>query len=352
MTQRHLRLAQKLHDAAFNREMLLFSAIVTSLVLLWFTPATRVLPYRTLLSSITQDRVIAEVNPYRASIGATPLQVSSLLTEAARLKAEDMLNRDYFSHYGPAGELPWTWLSRVGYQYAGAGENLAIDFADPTSLVSAWLASPTHAANIKNGVFTELGIGIANGDFEGRDTTVVVMFLGKPLGASFATTTPAPEPPPQPSPAPAPQPSQTRPQPATPPLTPAPSPSPEPSPQPAPPATEPATPTTPTPEPENTMLPPLVSESLTQENARITKELAKMRPIVAPVSTPLHTTLLEFFLLKAALAMRWILSVAFIGTLAASALLYAMPSHRQMVKHHGVGTLALLLILLWLPEVL
>lgn len=131
------------------------------------------------LAGLTQDLIIEEINPVREENGYLKLQPSDKLNLAAQMKAEDMLERQYFDHVGPNGEAPWTWLKKVDYDYAAAAENLAIHASQPKSLVKAWLKSPTHAKNILNGYFTEIGVGIATGEMEGRKTTVVVMFLGR-----------------------------------------------------------------------------------------------------------------------------------------------------------------------------
>ncbi len=199
---------------AFGFRAFFYYAYFIALVMVaLYSPIMKSLPYRAFLGALSEQLILAETNPQRESIAVAPLAVDPLLSEAARMKAEDMIARDYFSHLGPSGELPWVWINNVGYSYAAAGENLAIDFSDPAALVRAWMASPTHAANIQNGTFTDVGVGVASGTFNDRETNVVVMFLGKK--AKTATTavvsvsptpTPAPVPAPAPAPAPAPPP--------------------------------------------------------------------------------------------------------------------------------------------------
>jgi len=133
------------------------------------------------LCNLTQELIIKEVNPDREAMGFLPLKKSEKLTRAAQLKAKDMIARNYFSHVGPDGQKPWAWIDLVGYRYATVGENLAIDFSDPSVLEKAWLASPSHAKNIMNGYFTDIGVGIADGKMDGKNTTVVVMFLGREI---------------------------------------------------------------------------------------------------------------------------------------------------------------------------
>lgn len=141
-----------------------------------------------LLALLTQDLVIKEVNPIREEQGFLNLKANEKLNKAAQMKAEDMIEKDYFDHMSPNGKYPWEWLKEVDYNFAAAAENLAIDASSPRTLVKAWLDSPSHAKNILNGYFTDIGIGIAKGEIEGRKTTVVVMFLGTEIPKSIQTS--------------------------------------------------------------------------------------------------------------------------------------------------------------------
>ena len=176
------------------------------------------------LASLTQDVIISEVNPAREIENLMPLTSSPLLNQAAQMKAQDMIDRNYFSHNDPDGKRPWQWLDKVGYKYALAGENLAKDFFEVDPLVAAWLNSPSHAKNILNNYFTEIGIGIATGDMNGQQTTVVAMFVAHPLTPTIQTLAVqsgetildepqvVPQPQPQPEPEPILQPPQPQPE--------------------------------------------------------------------------------------------------------------------------------------------
>src|SRR3989344_5006727 len=199
------------------------SAAVAVVVLVSFSQVSSVfpLPFRTFFAALSQELITSQVNSERERISILPLSTNPLLSEAARMKAEDMIALDYFSHRDLSGNLPWMWFNRVGYRYAAAGENLAIDFSDSNALVRSWLNSPTHAKIIQNGTFRDIGIGIASGDFQGRYTSVAVMFVGTKTAASVASVaTPLP-----PTPPPVTQPPATfppTPPPTAPPVTPPP----------------------------------------------------------------------------------------------------------------------------------
>lgn len=117
-------------------------------------------------------------NEARAQVNESPLQIDEKLSLAARNKAVDMLESDYFAHISPSGKTPWYWMDQVQYTYIYAGENLAINFDTPTSTHAAWMASPTHRENIENAEFKEIGIAIAHGNLNGKEATIVVQMFG------------------------------------------------------------------------------------------------------------------------------------------------------------------------------
>ena len=120
-------------------------------------------------------------NEEREQNNLPPLKENDLLTEAAVLKAKDMASRGYFAHTSPEGLTPWYWLEQVGYRYTAAGENLAVNFYESEDVDQAWMNSPTHRANMLKDGFTEIGIGVTSGVYQGRNTVFVAQFFGTPL---------------------------------------------------------------------------------------------------------------------------------------------------------------------------
>lgn len=133
-----------------------------------------------LVSTVLPAVVVQLTNEERSDIAREPLRRSQILDAAAQMKAEHMARNQYFSHYAPDGTSPWYWFDRAGYVYAHAGENLAVHFTDSDEVVKAWMKSPTHRANIVNGVYTEIGVGTAKGTFDGYNTVFVVQLFGTP----------------------------------------------------------------------------------------------------------------------------------------------------------------------------
>lgn len=198
-------------------------------------------------SAITPQNILALTNATRQGIGLEAVVMNDRLASAARSKAEDMAVNGYFAHTSPAGVSPWAWIKNTGYQYRYSAENLAVHFSQSEDVQSGWMASPSHRANIVDARFTETGVGIALGDYEGVPTTFVVQYFAQPKSTAIATAPPVTPPPTQtPTPSPAPtEPVQTQPSPTpAPSTTPASIPEPEPEPE-IPPKTEPVVTVTP-----------------------------------------------------------------------------------------------------------
>lgn len=137
-------------------------------------------------SEITQSSVLELTNTSRAQEGLSSLQYNETLQRAAQAKADDMAARKYFSHTTPDGKTPWTFFEAAGYAYQSAGENLAVHFADVEPLQDAWMNSPGHRANIMSPKYTEMGVGIARGVYEGYESVFVVELFGLPARQAAA----------------------------------------------------------------------------------------------------------------------------------------------------------------------
>lgn len=118
-------------------------------------------------------------NEHRLENNQKVLAVNSTLEKAALMKAKDMEEKGYFAHTSPEGITPWYWFSKAGYRFVYAGENLAINFAESSDVEKAWIASPTHHANLISEKFDEIGIATYDANYQGRSTTFVVQLFGR-----------------------------------------------------------------------------------------------------------------------------------------------------------------------------
>lgn len=142
-----------------------------------------------ILSAVITGVLVDITNVNRLSENLNPLEFSAVLASAAQLKANDMATKGYFAHTSPEGKTPWYWFTQSGYNFLYAGENLAVNFVDSEDVARAWMNSAGHRANILNDHFTEIGIAIASGYYNGQPTIYVVQLFGKPvpLGQKLAT---------------------------------------------------------------------------------------------------------------------------------------------------------------------
>ena len=140
-----------------------------------------VLPYSNFFSAITQDRLVSLINQARQNNNLPPVSLSKTLNETANFKINDMLSNGYFEHTSPSGVTPWFWFKKAGYNYAYAGENLAIDFSETNDVFSAWMASPAHRDNILSPNFNEIGLAVKNGPLQNHDATLAVLVFGKQI---------------------------------------------------------------------------------------------------------------------------------------------------------------------------
>lgn len=131
-------------------------------------------------SNISPNQVLAATNAERAKNGLSALVYNDKLSQAAVTKANYMFAKQFWAHTAPDGTEPWFFIRQAGYSYKVAGENLARDFSDTDSMMAAWMASPTHRANIVNTRYNDIGIGVVDGTLEGYETTLVVQMFGSP----------------------------------------------------------------------------------------------------------------------------------------------------------------------------
>lgn len=178
--------------------------LLAFVILVLFLKLTAVLfsvqfPPNIFFADITKSALESFVNQTRQSLGLSPLVENVQLNLAAQLKAENMVQNQYFSHTSPTGITPWFWFAQADYKYQFAGENLAIGFFESEEVYTAWLNSPDHRANIINPNYTEFGTAVLGG-FGQNNTFIVVQEFGsrqpkKAVSVSIPnTTSSSPEP--------------------------------------------------------------------------------------------------------------------------------------------------------------
>lgn len=141
-------------------------------------------PREQIATTLTRAGVFTETNRHRAVSDLPALAANTTLDRAAQAKVNDMFTQQYFEHVGPDGRGPATWVDDAGYRYIRVGENLALgNFSSDAALVQAWMDSPGHRANILHTGYSEIGIAVGRGNFEGQSTWLAVQTFALPQSA-------------------------------------------------------------------------------------------------------------------------------------------------------------------------
>lgn len=122
-------------------------------------------------TSSAAQAVLAEVNAARAQNGLSALTLDANMNRAAAVRATELAQS--FSHTRPNGSRGLTALNEAGVSYRTAGENIASGQQSAQAVVSAWMNSSGHRANILSSLFGRMGVGQAT---IGRRTYWVQLF--------------------------------------------------------------------------------------------------------------------------------------------------------------------------------
>ncbi len=111
-------------------------------------------------SNLTYEQQVTElVNIERQKVGMSALTLDSAISNVARTKSKDMATNNYFAHqsptYGSAGDM----LKQFGISWSAWGENIASGQRTPEAVVTAWMNSEGHRANILSSNFSKIGVG-------------------------------------------------------------------------------------------------------------------------------------------------------------------------------------------------
>lgn len=105
------------------------------------------------------EQVISLTNQYRSQNGLPPLTYNAQLTQAAQNFAVQMGTLNFFSHTSPDGTDPGDRIVLAGYKPRTWGENIAYGYSTPAQVMTGWMNSSGHKANILNTSFKEIGVG-------------------------------------------------------------------------------------------------------------------------------------------------------------------------------------------------
>ena len=116
------------------------------------------------------------INKQRTNNGLKALKVDEEVQRVARIKAQDMVYNNYFSHNSPTYGSPFEMLKSFKVSYKSAAENIAGNSSN-SGAVTSWMNSSGHKANILSGNYNYTGIGVVSSPKYGK--IYVQMFIGK-----------------------------------------------------------------------------------------------------------------------------------------------------------------------------
>lgn len=123
-----------------------------------------------------EKEVFDLINKQRTNNGLAALKNDSEVQRVTRIKAQDMVDNNYFSHTSPTYGSPFDMLKSFKISYKTAGENISGNSSN-SSAVTAWMNSSGHKANILNSNFNYTGIGVVSSPKYGK--MYVQLFIGK-----------------------------------------------------------------------------------------------------------------------------------------------------------------------------
>ena len=106
------------------------------------------------------NEVVSLVNQERAKQGLQALQAIPALNNAGTKRSQELVT--LFSHTRPDGSNCATVLNELGVTWKTSGENIAYGYATPEDVMTGWMNSSGHRANILNANFDSIGIGVVS----------------------------------------------------------------------------------------------------------------------------------------------------------------------------------------------
>lgn len=153
-------------------------AMITESISPTVAVSPRTVPTLTPAPATSQSAVLAQMNAQRAAESVAALEEHQLLTTVAQRHAHDMATRAYFSHTDPEGVTFQQRILNSGYSGTLNAENLGLTSGTAVQVVSGWMDSAGHRANLLNASYVAVGIGAAHGTWQGMPVVFVVAVFG------------------------------------------------------------------------------------------------------------------------------------------------------------------------------
>lgn len=110
----------------------------------------------------TEQEMLQLINANRSEAGVGGLSLDSRLCRAAQIRAKEMADNQYLAHRRPDGGDIESVFGEVGFEFHGyyrCGENIAAGFRSVEGVMTGWMYSPGHRANILQKEYHVVGVG-------------------------------------------------------------------------------------------------------------------------------------------------------------------------------------------------
>lgn len=126
--------------------------------------------------NVDEKEIFDLINQERIKNGLQALKIDDEVQKVARIKVQDMVDSNYFSHNSPTYGSPFDMLKSFRISYTTAAENIAGNSSN-SGAVNLWMNSSGHKANILNSSYNYTGIGVVSSSKYGK--VFVQMFIGR-----------------------------------------------------------------------------------------------------------------------------------------------------------------------------
>lgn len=144
------------------------------------SPSEPKTPIATVLAETAKPDVYdlwQDVNTQRTNAGLPALTLNENLNDSANAKCLDMAAKGYWSHDSPEGVEPWTFIERYAGKHNAKGENLYYgEEDDSANVVSLWMNSAGHKANIMDHDYASVGYAVCDAkNYQGNANVHIVV---------------------------------------------------------------------------------------------------------------------------------------------------------------------------------
>lgn len=127
--------------------------------------------------------VVKYINIEREKVGSKPLRMSTVLMNAAQMRAGIILKYQNFSHQDPYENITLaSVLPKLGYHFSYASENIGMGGFSGEQFVEGFMHSTSHRENLLNPALSDTGVGVVFGKFKDYYVNIVVQLFAVPSG--------------------------------------------------------------------------------------------------------------------------------------------------------------------------